>query len=88
VLKVDSTRGGVMTFSENWFPGWSAKIDGQTVAMDRWEDAFQSLKVPAGSHTVELIYSERLLPAGAAVSLVGLVLLALWIRSARRVATA
>lgn len=83
VLKVDSAQGGVLTFSENWFPGWSAKIDGQTVAMDRWEDAFQSLKVPAGAHTVELIYSERLLPAGAAVSVLGLVLLGLWIRAAR-----
>jgi uncharacterized membrane protein YfhO len=82
VLKVDSAQGGVLTLSENWAPGWSAKLDGQTVEIERWEDAFQSLNVPAGAHTVEFLYRERLLPAGAAVTLVSLIVLALWIRAA------
>lgn len=83
VLKVDSAQGGVLTFSENWAPGWSAKLDGQTVAMDRWEDAFQSMKVPAGAHTIEFIYREPQLLTGAGVSALALVLLGLWIRAAR-----
>jgi uncharacterized membrane protein YfhO len=84
VLQVESAQGGTLTFSENWAPGWSAKIDGQTVGIERWEDAFQSLSVPAGSHKVEFAYSERLLRAGAAGSIVALVLLAMWIRANSR----
>jgi hypothetical protein len=84
VLKVDSAHGGLLTFSENWAPGWSAKIDGQPASIEMWEDAFQSLNVPAGSHTVEFVYRERMLLAGAAVSGGALALLMLWIRVARR----
>ncbi len=82
VLKVESPQGGMLTFSENWAPGWSAKIDGQTAKIEMWEDAFQSLNVPAGAHTVEFKYSEPLLPAGAAVSVAALGLLVLWVRAA------
>lgn len=84
VLKVDSAQGGVLTFSENWAPGWSATIDGQSATIDIWEDAFQSIHVPAGAHTVEFVYRERLLPVGTAVSVAALALLALWIRANSR----
>lgn len=81
VLQVDSSQGGTLTWSEQWFPGWKATIDGQTVPIGRWEEAFQSIEVPAGKHTVEFVYHEHLLPLGAAVSVVSLALLAWWIRA-------
>lgn len=36
--------------------GWHAKIDGNKVPIHSFQDAFVSLEIPAGEHTVELTY--------------------------------
>ncbi|AYW47904.1 copper ABC transporter permease [Tetragenococcus osmophilus] len=36
--------------------GWHAKIDGNNVAIDSFQNAFVSLEVPEGKHTIELTY--------------------------------
>lgn len=36
--------------------GWHAKIDGKKVPVDSFQDAFVSLEIPEGKHTVELNY--------------------------------
>ncbi|MDN6640026.1 MAG: YfhO family protein, partial [Tetragenococcus sp.] len=36
--------------------GWQAKIDGKKVPVTSFQDAFVSLEVPAGKHTIELSY--------------------------------
>lgn len=84
VLRATSEEGGLLTFSESAYPGWSAKLDGNSLAIEPWQIAFQSVRVPPGAHTVEFIYRERLLPLGAAISLVSLALLVWWAVAARR----
>jgi len=84
VLRVRSDQGGLFTFAEQAYPGWSATVDGKPVPIEKWEIAFQAVRVPAGAHTVEFMYHERLLNAGIGVSLVSLALLAWWIRSSSR----
>jgi hypothetical protein len=84
VLKVSSEQGGLFTFAEQAYPGWSATVDGQPAAIEPWEIAFQSVRVPAGAHTVEFVYRERLLSAGLGVSVVSLALLAWWIRASSK----
>jgi hypothetical protein len=81
-LKVSSPTGGKLHFAENWYPGWSATIDGKPIEIEKWEGSFQAVQVPAGEHMVEFTYRERLLGLGAGISLVSLALLAWWIRAA------
>jgi len=84
VLRVSSDAGGLLMFAEQGYPGWSAKVDGNEIPIETWNIAFQSVRVPAGTHTVEFVYQERMLTAGAGVSLIALGLLAWWIRASSR----
>src|SRR6185436_11042054 len=83
VFTVDSAAGGPFTFSEQFFPGWSATIDGQPATIERWSGAFQSVQVAAGRHTVEFQYHTPYLKAGAAISLITFLGLVAWGVSSR-----
>ena len=77
VFTVESATGGLFTFSEQFFPGWSATIDGQPALIEPWENAFQSVPAPAGHHTIEFLYRTPYLRRGAAISLATLLVLTL-----------
>ena len=34
--------------SEQWNPGWSARLAGQPIAIERWNTAFQAIAIPVG----------------------------------------
>jgi uncharacterized membrane protein YfhO len=72
---VRSDQGGRFVLVEQFFPGWEGQVDGHAANIERWNGAFQAVYVPPGEHTVEFRYHSRLLPAGAAISLLSLVLL-------------
>lgn len=79
VLNVESPEEGLLTFSEQFYPGWSAKVDDKFYPLEHWETAFQAVRIDKGKHTVELIYEERLLRWGAMISLASLAVLIVWI---------
>jgi hypothetical protein len=81
VLEVQSEEGGLLTWSEQRYPGWSAMVDGEPAALEPWEIAFQAVRVPAGPHTVEFRYRERYLNLGLGVTFASLALLIWWIRA-------
>lgn len=53
---VESEQGGVVVFSEVYYPGWTATVDGQEVELGRVNYALRALRVPAGSHEVVLTF--------------------------------
>ncbi len=69
-FRTGSPVGGRFGLTEQFFPGWTATVDGRPVPVERWRDLFQSVAVPAGEHAVVFEYHSRFLPAGAAISLV------------------
>ena len=80
-FQVRAMAGGKLALHEQFFPGWTAMIDGKSAAVESWAGAFQAVTVPAGEHTVEFRYRSRLLGLGAGISLVALTGLAFWIRA-------
>ena len=64
---------GKLALHEQFFPGWTAVIDGKASAVESWSGAFQAVTVPAGEHTVEFRYRSRLLGLGGGISLVALI---------------
>lgn len=53
---VDSKKGGVVVFSEIYYPGWSATVDGQTAEIGRVNYVLRAMRVPEGKHEVVLTF--------------------------------
>ena len=52
--KVDAQVPGVVVFSELYYPGWQAAVDGKPAKIVRADAALRGVFVPAGNHTVTL----------------------------------
>ena len=57
--EVNSEKGGVVVFSEIYYPGWTATIDGREVELGRVNYILRALRVEGGKHKVELSFFPR-----------------------------
>jgi hypothetical protein len=79
-LRVASPNGGVFRLSEQFYPGWSATLDGAPVEIDRCHEAFQCVAIGPGEHLLEFRYRSRWLFPGAALSLSSMLLAMAFVR--------
>ena len=88
VYSTRSAGDGVAVFSEIYYPGWQATIDGQPVEIARADYILRALKIPAGQHTVEMRFDPQSLHVteGIAYAALGLLLLGALVFVARLVA--
>jgi len=56
---VKSDKGGVIVFSEIYYPGWTATVDGTPAGLGRVNYILRALNVKAGSHKVELEFRPK-----------------------------
>ena len=75
--KVKSKQGGVVVFSEIYYPGWTCTIDGQPTEIARANYVLRAIKVPAGEHEVVMIFDPQTVHATEAIAYGALALLAL-----------
>lgn len=54
--EVESNKGGVVVFSEVYYPGWTAKVDGQSVDVGRVNYILRAINVKPGKHEVVLSF--------------------------------
>jgi hypothetical protein len=80
VLRTSFKSPEEVTLREQFLPGWSATIDGEAAAIERWRGAYQAVRVPAGEHKVEFRYRSPGLWAAAMVSLLSVAGLAWFAR--------
>ena len=82
---VQSAKGGVVVFSEIYYPGWTCTIDGEKADIARADYVLRAIRVPAGKHKVILTFkpqSERVteIIAYSALCLLALILIGLLVR--------
>ncbi len=87
--EADSKNGGVIVFSEIYYPGWTATVDGQPVDIARADYILRAIRVEPGKHTIEFRFDPQSLRltetvAYSALGLLLLVVLALLVRTFRR----
>lgn len=56
-VKAITPSPAYLVFSEVWYPGWHAKLDGKPISLLRANYAFRAVYLPAGEHIVELNFS-------------------------------
>jgi len=53
---VNSGKGGVLVFSEIYYPGWTATVDGEAVELGRVNYILRAIHIKPGQHQVELAF--------------------------------
>ena len=54
VYEINSDKGGVLVFSEVYYPGWTATVDGQNVELGRVNYILRAMNIKPGKHQVVL----------------------------------
>ena len=75
--EVKSSKGGVIVFSEIYYPGWTATVDGQPAELGRVNYILRALNVKPGSHKVVLDFHPSSLKKTETVAYIGYVVLLL-----------
>lgn len=89
VLQTMAPERGFLFLADQYYPGWSASVNGQPVDIDIANHAFRLIEVPSGPVTVDFRYRPRAVWIGAAISaltalVVAAILIAGWLKPARR----
>jgi hypothetical protein len=66
--ETQSSANGLVVFSDIYYPGWEATIDGQPANVLRADYIFRALEIPAGKHTVEFTFKPRAYTVGNKVT--------------------
>ena len=80
--EVESAKGGVVVFSEIYYPGWTATVDGVEQTLGRVNYVLRALQVKPGKHEVVLSFFPKSIDHTetiAYISYVVLLLLILWL---------
>jgi len=80
--EVESEKGGLVVFSEVYYPGWTATIDGQPAEVGRANYVLRAMNIPAGKHEVVLTFDPQSVHTTEMIAYAALALLALLIIAA------
>ena len=56
---VESSKGGVLVFSEIYYPGWTCQVDGKDVEIGRVNYVLRAIRIDGGKHKVVLTFKPR-----------------------------
>ncbi len=74
VYEVNAANDGVVVFSEVYYPGWQAIIDGSAASIARADYILRAMYVPAGKHTIEMRFDPPSIRATETIAYIALAL--------------
>ena len=75
--EVNSGKGGVLVFSEIYYPGWTATVDGEPAELGRVDYILRALQVKPGRHEVVLSFFPKSVDTTETVAYLAYVILLL-----------
>ena len=74
---VNTGKGGVLVFSEIYYPGWTATVDGEAVELGRVNYILRAIHIQPGQHQVELAFFPKSVNMTETIAYIAFVLLLL-----------
>jgi hypothetical protein len=81
---LSSPREGYLVISDNYYPGWTAFVDGNPSEVMRADLTFRSIKITSGTHTVIVFYDPKVFRLGFSLTIISITGLAFFFLRARR----
>lgn len=75
--EVSSEKGGILVFSDIYYPGWTATVSGKDVPVARANYILRAIKVPAGKHKVVMQFDPQTVHTTETIAYIALSVLAL-----------
>lgn len=79
---VNSKNGGIVVFSEIYYPGWKATVDGQSVELGRVNYILRAVNVKPGKHIVVLDFHPTSISTTETIAYIAIIILLLAIAGA------
>jgi hypothetical protein len=67
-LSAPAPAGSALVASENYYPGWTAKVDGKPADVFRTDYVLMGVPLPAGATTVEFTFDNATYPTGRTIT--------------------
>lgn len=77
VYECTSQQGGVVVFSDIYYPGWTCTVDGEDTPVGRVDYVLRAIRVPAGKHKIEMCFDPQSVHTTEAIAYAALALLTL-----------
>ena len=74
---VQSLHGGLVVLSEIYYPGWTATLDGRPIEIGRANYILRAVRVPEGTHRLELTFQPKTISETETLAYVALAILLL-----------
>ncbi|MDZ4835892.1 MAG: YfhO family protein [Candidatus Melainabacteria bacterium] len=71
LIQTSSSKPAFLVFTDSWYPGWTATVDGAPASIVRGNYSFRSVAIPAGKYNVQMRYQPRSFVIGAVMALLG-----------------
>lgn len=80
--EVESKQDGVVVFSDIYYPGWTATIDGQETEIARVDYVLRAIRVKAGKHQIAMTFDPQSVHTTDTIAYIALALLVLMLIAA------
>lgn len=77
VYECTSQQGGVVVFSDIYYPGWTCTVDDEDTPVGRVDYVLRAIRVPAGKHKIVMRFDPQSVHATEAIAYAALALLIL-----------
>ncbi|KKL70424.1 hypothetical protein LCGC14_2105030, partial [marine sediment metagenome] len=74
-IEVKNPRAGLLFLADNYYPGWTALVNGKKTKIYRANYTFRAVPVPKGNNVIEFIYRPASVTRGIVISILSLLIL-------------